>query len=64
MSVKRKMLFSKECFIVWLQVIYFTLYERFVKNNIHQFVDLCSISNVSRKFFFMFITWCLYVSDM
>ncbi|TWW79245.1 Meckelin Meckel syndrome type 3 protein -like protein [Takifugu flavidus] len=36
--------------ILWLclgllQVIYFTLYERFVKNNIHQFVDLCSISN-------------------
>uniref|UniRef100_A0A674NQ89 Transmembrane protein 67 n=1 Tax=Takifugu rubripes TaxID=31033 RepID=A0A674NQ89_TAKRU len=38
--------------ILWLclgllQVIYFTLYERFVKNNIHQFVDLCSISNIS-----------------
>lgn len=53
MSVKRKILFSKECFIVWLQVICFTLYERFAKNNIHQFVDLCSISNVSRKVFYI-----------
>ncbi|CAG11928.1 unnamed protein product, partial [Tetraodon nigroviridis] len=38
--------------ILWLaigllQVIYFSLHERFVKNQIHQFVDLCSISNIS-----------------
>lgn len=37
----------KEWCIALLQVIYFTLHERFVKNKIHQFVDLCSISNVS-----------------
>lgn len=32
-------------------MIYFTLHKRFVKNKIHQFVDLCSICNVSRKVF-------------
>lgn len=31
-----------------LQVIFFTVfYEHFVENKIRQFVDLCSISNVS-----------------
>lgn len=53
MSVNWKILFSKEWFIVSLQVIYFALYERFVKNKIHQFVDLCSISNVSSKDFYI-----------
>lgn len=63
MSVNWKILFSKEWFIVSLQVIYFALYERFVKNKIHQFVDLCSISNVSSKDFYIH-NMCLYVSDM
>lgn len=54
----------KELFILSLQVIYFTLHERFVKNQIHQFVDVCSISNVSRKCKFIVTTLGLWVSDM
>ena len=34
--------------ILFLQVIFsLVLYERFVEDKIHQFVDLCSLSNVS-----------------
>lgn len=50
---------SQEWFLASLQVIFFTLHEHFVKNKIHQFVDLCSISNVSRMVFHMQNTVCM-----
>lgn len=56
LSVKLQIIFLPEWFIASLQVIYFTLHKRFVKNKIHQFVDLCSISNVSRKVFYCHTT--------
>lgn len=54
-----KKVLSKERFVASLQVIYFTLHERFVKNKIHQFVDLCSISNVSSMEFHMQNAICI-----
>lgn len=61
MSGNCQILFSKELLIVSLQMIYFSIHERFVYNKIHQFVDLCSISNVSRKWFYILniVPFCL-----
>ncbi len=45
----------KKSYHLSLQVIYFTVFhEHFVEDKIRQFVDLCSISNVSKKLRILF----------
>lgn len=48
-----------------LQVIFFTVfYEHFVEDKIRQFVDLCSVCNVSSNAFFFIIFCLLYFNLM